>query len=53
LLAHDVSHVVYGCDTGMYETSAETRGGQTITSFEIARDPTISPAIKAMALMTW
>jgi len=52
LLAHDVSHVVYGCDTGMYDELKFCRSvvDKQLQVSEItcaAKDPTSSPAIKA------
>ena len=54
LLAHDVSHVVYGCDTGMYDElkllplTWWTSNYKFRDHLRTLKDPTISPAIKAM-----
>lgn len=54
LLAHDVSHVVYGCDTGMYDElkilplTWWTSNYKFRDHLRTLQDPTISPAIKVM-----
>lgn len=54
LLAHDVSHVVYGCDTSMYDElkllplTWWTSNYKFRDHLRTLKDPTISPAIKAM-----
>jgi hypothetical protein len=54
LLAHDVSHVVYGCDTGMYDElkilplTWWTSNYKFRDHLSTLKDPTISPAIKVM-----
>lgn len=54
LLAHDVSHVIYGCDTGMYDElkilplTWWTSNYKFRDHLQTLRDPTISPAIKVM-----
>lgn len=54
LLAHDVSHVVYGCDTGMYDElkllplTWWTSNYKFQDYLHTNKDPSISPAIKAM-----
>ncbi|MBV9387257.1 MAG: hypothetical protein JOZ78_12610 [Chroococcidiopsidaceae cyanobacterium CP_BM_ER_R8_30] len=54
LLAHDVSHVIYGCDTGMYDElkilplTWWTSNYKFRDHLRTLKNPTISPAIKAM-----
>lgn len=54
LLAHDVSHIVYGCDTAMYDElkilplTWWTSNYKFWDHLRTLKDPTISPAIKAM-----
>lgn len=54
LLAHDVSHVVYGCDTDMYDElkilplTWWTSNYKFRDHLRTLQDPTISPAIKVM-----
>ena len=54
LLAHDVSHVVYGCDTSMYDElkilplTWWTSNYKFRDHLRTLKDPTVSPAIKAM-----
>lgn len=54
LLAHDVSHIVYGCDTGMYDElkllplTWWTSDYKFQDYLRTRKDPTISPAIKVM-----
>jgi hypothetical protein len=54
LLAHDVSHVVYGCDTGMYDElkilplTWWTSNYKFRDHLRTLKDPTISPAIAVM-----
>lgn len=54
LLAHDVSHIVYGCDTGMYDElkllplTWWTSDYKFRDYLRTRKDPTISPAIKVM-----
>jgi hypothetical protein len=54
LLAHDASHVVYGCDTGMYDElkllplTWWTSNYQFRDHLRTIRDPVISPAIRVM-----
>lgn len=54
LLAHDVSHVIYGCDTGMYDElkilplTWWTSNYKFSDHLRTLKDPTISPAIRVM-----
>lgn len=54
LLAHDVSHIVYGCDTSMYDElkilplTWWTSNYKFRDHLQTLKDPTISPAIKVM-----
>lgn len=54
LLAHDVSHIVYGCDTGMYDElkilplTWWTSNYKFRDRLRTIKDPTISPAIRVM-----
>ncbi|OKH54958.1 hypothetical protein NIES2101_05160 [Calothrix sp. HK-06] len=54
LLAHDVSHVIYGCDTGMYDElkilplTWWTSNYKFRDHLRTLKDPTISPAIRIM-----
>jgi hypothetical protein len=54
LLAHDVSHVIYGCDTGMYDElkilplTWWTSNYKFRDHLRTLKDPNISPAIKVM-----
>jgi len=54
LLAHDVSHIVYGCDTGMYDElkilplTWWTSNYKFRDYLRTIKDPTISPAIRVM-----
>ncbi len=54
LLAHDVSHVTYGCDTGMYDElkllplTWWTSNYKFSDHLRTLKDPTISPAIRIM-----
>jgi hypothetical protein len=54
LLAHDVSHIVYGCDTGMYDElkilplTWWTSNYKFREHLRTIKDPTISPAIRVM-----
>jgi hypothetical protein len=54
LLAHDVSHVIYGCDTGMYDElkllplSFWTSDFKFSDYLQTNRDPKIKPAIDIM-----
>jgi hypothetical protein len=54
LLAHDISHIVYGCDTGMYDElkllplTWWTSDYKFRDYLQTRKDPTISPAIKVM-----
>ncbi|BAY10355.1 hypothetical protein [Calothrix sp. NIES-2098] len=54
LLAHDVSHVIYGCDTGMYDElkllplTWWTSDYKFRNHLQTLKDPTISPAIRIM-----
>ncbi|MCC5637579.1 hypothetical protein LC593_17385 [Nostoc sp. CHAB 5844] len=54
LLAHDVSHVTYGCDTGMYDElkllplTWWTSNYKFRDHLRTFKDPTISPAIRIM-----
>ncbi|KYC34572.1 hypothetical protein WA1_51190 [Scytonema hofmannii PCC 7110] len=54
LLAHDVSHIIYGCDTSMYDElkilplTWWTSNYKLRDHLRTLRDPTISPAIKVM-----
>jgi hypothetical protein len=54
LLAHDVSHVVYGCDTSMYDElkilplTWWTSNYRFRDHLRTLKDPVISPAIKLM-----
>jgi len=54
ILAHDVSHVVYGCDTGMYDElkllpltwwTSDYHFGDHVRTL---RDPAIGPAVRIM-----
>lgn len=54
ILAHDASHVVYGCDTGMYDElkllpltwwTSDYHFGDYLRTL---RDPAIGPAVKVM-----
>lgn len=54
LLAHDASHVTYGCDTGMYDElkllplTWWTSDYQFSDHLRTLKDPLISPAIRVM-----
>jgi ubiquinone biosynthesis protein Coq4 len=54
LLAHDVSHVVYGCDTGMYDELKLlpliwwTSNYRFRDHLQTLQDPMIAPAIRVM-----
>jgi hypothetical protein len=54
LLAHDVSHIIYGCDTGMYDElkllplTWWTSNYKFRDYLNTRKDPTISPAIQVM-----
>jgi hypothetical protein len=54
LLAHDVSHIIYGCDTAMYDEikllplTWWTSDYKFRDHLRTIRDPTISPAIRVM-----
>ncbi|BAZ13572.1 hypothetical protein NIES4071_54110 [Calothrix sp. NIES-4071] len=54
LLAHDVSHVIYGCDTGMFDElkilplTWWTSNYKFRDHLRTLKDPTISPAIRVM-----
>lgn len=54
LLAHDVSHIVYGCDTSMYDElkilplTWWTSNYKFRDHLRTIKDPIISPAIKVM-----
>ncbi|AUT00007.1 hypothetical protein CLI64_06190 [Nostoc sp. CENA543] len=54
LLAHDASHVIYGCDTGMYDELKLlpliwwTSDYKFSDHLRTLKDPTISPAIQVM-----
>jgi hypothetical protein len=54
LLAHDVSHVIYGCDTNMYDElkilplTWWTSNYKFRDHLRTLKDPSISPAIKVM-----
>lgn len=54
LLAHDVSHIVYGCDTGMYDElkllplTWWTSNYKFHNHLQTLKDPNISPAIRVM-----
>ncbi|MBW4562402.1 MAG: hypothetical protein KME32_14865 [Mojavia pulchra JT2-VF2] len=54
LLAHDASHVTYGCDTGMYDElkllplTWWTSDYKFHDHLQTLKDPTISPAIRVM-----
>ncbi|OUL33781.1 hypothetical protein BV372_15510 [Nostoc sp. T09] len=54
LLAHDASHVIYGCDTGMYDELKLlpliwwTSDYKFRDHLQTLKDPTISPAIRIM-----
>jgi len=54
LLAHDVSHVIYGCDTGMYDElkllplTWWTSDYHFSDHLQTLRNPAIAPAIKIM-----
>lgn len=54
LLAHDASHVIYGCDTGMYDElkilplTWWTSNYKFRDHLRTLQDPIISPAIKLM-----
>ncbi|MBH8577130.1 hypothetical protein I8752_29960 [Nostocaceae cyanobacterium CENA369] len=54
LLAHDISHITYGCDTGMYDElkllplTWWTSNYKFHDHLRTIKDPTISPAIRVM-----
>lgn len=54
MLAHDASHVIYGCDTGMYDELKLlpliwwTSDYKFRDHLQTLKDPTISPAIRVM-----
>ena len=54
LLAHDVSHIVYGCDTGMYDElkilplTWWTSNYKFRDHLNTIKDPSIRPAIRVM-----
>lgn len=54
LLAHDVSHIIYGCDTGMYDELKLlpliwwTSDYKFTDHLRTIQDPTINPAIRVM-----
>jgi hypothetical protein len=54
LLAHDVSHIIYGCDTGMYDELKLlpliwwTSDYKFTDHLRTIQDPTINPAIRIM-----
>lgn len=54
LLAHDVSHIIFGCDTGMYDELKILPLTWWASNYKFRdhlrtlKDPTISPAIRVM-----
>jgi|SRR5919202_1974912 hypothetical protein len=59
LLAHDVSHIVYGCDTGMYDElkllplTWWTSNYKFRNHLQTLKDPNISPAIRVISIRIW